>query len=152
MQVAHLMVTAARTAPKARGIDSLHMLIVTEEEKDALAGYMEKYGKENEISFFIRDAKNIRNSPVVTLFGFELKPTYLNGCNFCGYDSCEQCKAQGGYCVFKSTDLGITIGSAVSVASLHVCDNRVMYSVSKSGGKDSLRNPFECFEEKSIFG
>ena len=35
---------------------------------------------------------------------------------------------KGPNCVFKVTDLGIAVGSAVKTASIHNVDNRVMYS------------------------
>ncbi|RKX93201.1 MAG: ferredoxin, partial [Spirochaetes bacterium] len=65
LNVANLMVAAARTAPKARGFDSLYTLIVTGEEKDKLADYMKEYGEKMDISFFVRDSINVKNSPVV---------------------------------------------------------------------------------------
>jgi uncharacterized ferredoxin-like protein len=34
----------------------------------------------------------------------------------------------GPNCMFKVTDLGIAVGSAVKTASMHNADNRVMYS------------------------
>ncbi len=130
--VANMMVAAARTAPKSRGLDSIHTVILTGDEKDKLADYMDNYGTEHDISFFIRDAKNIRNSPVVVLIGVSTEPIYVKDCNMCGYDGCEECKNNGGNCAFKVTDLGIALGSAVGIANIHHCDNRIMYSVSKA--------------------
>lgn len=132
LTVANLMVAAARTAPKSRGLDSIHTLIVTGEEKDKLAEYMDKYGTEHEIHFFNRDANNIRNSPVVVLIGVSTEPIYIKDCNFCGFNGCEECKKNGGNCAFKTTDLGIAVGSAAAIAGMHHCDNRIMYSVSKA--------------------
>ena len=132
LNVANLMVAAARTAPKARGYDSLHSIIVTGKEKDKLSDYMKEYGEKMDISFFVRDAKNIKDSPAVVLLGVSVEPINIKGCNFCGFDGCGECKKNGGHCAYKTTDLGIAIGSAVGIANLHHCDNRVMYSVSKA--------------------
>ena len=132
LNVANLMVAAARTAPKARGFDSLHTLIITGEEKDRLSNYMNEYGEKMDISFFVRDAKNVKESPVVVLLGVSVEPIYIKGCNFCGFNGCEECKKNGGYCAYKTTDLGIALGSAAGIANIHHCDNRIMYSVSKA--------------------
>lgn len=61
-------------------------------------------------------------------------------CGACGHATCnDMVKAsaatesnntdyRGPNCVFKITDLGIAVGSAVKTASMHNVDNRVMYS------------------------
>ena len=64
LTVAKLMVTAARTAPKTRGEDSIHTAIVTGVEKDNLAKTMEELGRG-------RDAGNVRASGAVVLIGVE---------------------------------------------------------------------------------
>ena len=45
LETASRMCAAARTAPKTRHIDGIHTLVVTGEEKDALADKMEEIGK-----------------------------------------------------------------------------------------------------------
>lgn len=45
LETAARMCAAARTAPKTRHIDGIHTLVVTGEEKDALADKMEEIGK-----------------------------------------------------------------------------------------------------------
>ena len=62
--VAKLMVTAARTAPKARGEDKIKAAIVIGDEKDKLANMMEKIGR-------VRDSKNVKQSGVVVLLGVD---------------------------------------------------------------------------------
>ena len=53
----------------------------------------------------------------------------------CGFENCGEMKKVGTNCVFNLTDLGIAIGSAVSVAADHRIDNRVMYSAGKGAIK-----------------
>ncbi len=38
----------------------------------------------------------------------------------------------GGVCAFNSIDLGIAVGSAISIAADFHVDNRVMYSIGKA--------------------
>ena len=45
LQVAAEMCAAARTAPKAKGIDKICTMVLTGEEKDQLAKKMEEIGK-----------------------------------------------------------------------------------------------------------
>jgi uncharacterized ferredoxin-like protein len=61
---ASLMAAAARTAPKARGLDSIETLILDGEDLEALAAAMEaKVGeKRGKIPSFARDAKNVRSA------------------------------------------------------------------------------------------
>jgi uncharacterized ferredoxin-like protein len=106
LSVANLMVAAARTAPKARGEDSIKTAILTDHEKDALATVMTELGR-------TRDAENVKQSGVVVLIGVD-----------CGAVSATWWPFKA-----KLIDLGIAIGSAVKVASDLNVDNRVMYSI-----------------------
>ena len=69
LETANRMCAAARTAPKARGIDYIQTMVVTGEEKDALAAEMDRLGEELSAPSFIRDAKNVRDSQAVVLIG-----------------------------------------------------------------------------------
>jgi len=64
LNVARLMVVAARTAPKARGEDKIKAAIVTGNEKDELANTMEEIGR-------VRDSKNVRDAGAVVLLGVD---------------------------------------------------------------------------------
>ena len=61
LTVADKMVTAAKTAPKASGQDSIVAAVVTGEDKDRLAMAMREIGKREEKEFCIRDAGNVDN-------------------------------------------------------------------------------------------
>jgi uncharacterized ferredoxin-like protein len=125
--VANLMCAAARTAPKARGMDDIETRIIRE-EKERLANKMEEIGKEFNVPFFIRDADNVRRSVLVVLIGARITPHNLSPCGFCGFSNCEEMQEKGGVCAFAINDLGIAVGSAVGIASLHHIDNRIMFS------------------------
>jgi uncharacterized ferredoxin-like protein len=115
LQVAKLMVVAARTAPKAQGEDKIKAAVVTGDEKDELANAMELNGR-------TRDAKNVRDSGAVVLLGVEFGNPAEGWINYRA----------------KLIDLGIAIGSAVKVASELNVDNRVMRSVGEAALKMGL--------------
>ncbi|NOY38134.1 MAG: ferredoxin [Chlorobi bacterium] len=131
--VAALMTTAARTAPKTRGKDDLFTLAVTGRDIEKLAVRMDETGKETGEHFFERDAENIRKSPVLILLGARISPARLPKCGMCGYADCDEKDLHpDSPCVFNTIDLGIATGSAVSVAADHRVDNRVMYTVGQA--------------------
>ena len=115
LNVAKLMVVAARTAPKAQGEDKIKAVIVTGKEKEDLANTMEQLEK-------IRDSKNVRDSEAVVLLGVEFGNPTEDWINF---------KA-------KLIDLGIALGSAVKVASELNVDNRIMHSAGDAAMKMGL--------------
>lgn len=129
LHVANLMCVAARTAPKARGIDNIVSIVLTAKEKDSFARKMEEFGKRTErAAGFARDANCVRQAQAVVLIGTKFDPAGLD-CGFCGFENCQKCKQADAYCAHNSGDLGIAVGSAVSIASNHRVDNRVMYTV-----------------------
>lgn len=135
LQVADLMVAAAKTAPKGSGKDTVEACVLTGEDKDRLANAMRELGKEYEEEFITRDAGNVDESICVVIIGCRSTPFGLPNCHMCGFENCAQMKKAGTNCVFNVTDLGIAIGSAVSVAADHRIDNRVMYSAGKGAIK-----------------
>lgn len=133
------MMTAAKTAPKASGVDDVVCCALTGEDKDELADEMRRIGQTNDqLAFFIRDAGNIDDSPVVVLFGAkDVRFGISEACQMCGFASCSANAkggdtASGGRCVLPVTDLGIALGSAVTVAQEMRVDNRIMFSVGKA--------------------
>jgi uncharacterized ferredoxin-like protein len=57
----------------------------------------------------------------------------LKTCGYCGFGNCEEKqKHPKTPCAFNTGDLGIAIGSAVSVAMNHKIDNRIMFSAGYS--------------------
>lgn len=133
------ILVAARTAPKAKGVDDLIFGLITDgEEKEKLAQEMEKVAEEKgeKFKFFKRDAENVRNSEAIILISVNFtKPLGLN-CGACGFN-CNSILKQpkpnldldGPICAMKILDMGIAIGSAVAKAKDLCIDNRVMYTI-----------------------
>lgn len=137
-EVAKLMLVSARTAPKSGGIDDIETLLVTGDEKDALATEMEKVGVERNIGGFKRDGMNVQDSQVVVLIGVRGTKKYGLNCGACGYQDCKEFeKAEkklgqdfvGPNCLFKMLDMGIALGSAAKMAMDLNVDNRIMYRI-----------------------
>lgn len=138
-QVAKLMCIAARTAPKACGIDNITTAIIAGTDKNKLVALLKKLSKEKDKPFFIRDAENLKIAPLAVIIGTKLETLGLNYCGYCGKEqSCEELAKSKGMCMYNPLDLGIAIGSAVSVANNHHVDNRVMYSVGYAAIKSGL--------------
>ncbi len=143
MAVAKAMAVAARTAPKARGVDAVETLIVFGEDLEALARAMEEHGvKKGRIETFGRDANNVRKSQAVLLLGLrDVRPKKMEkplDCGGCGFGDCaaflraEQREGKdflGPVCMFQSMDLGIALSSAAAVAARFHVDNRMMYTI-----------------------
>jgi uncharacterized ferredoxin-like protein len=132
MEVAALMCLAARTAPKGRGTDNLVCRVVSGEDLTKLAAEMKRYGEEHELPFFVRDSGNMSRTQVVVLLGTRMSRLGLQSCNYCGHEGCQEAEKAGVRCAFNAGDLGIAIGSAVSVAANHRADCRVMYTAGRA--------------------
>jgi uncharacterized ferredoxin-like protein len=130
MDVAEKMMIAARTAPKARGIDNIKTAVIDGEDIMLLHDTMVDMVKSKLApEFFLRDAENIKNSSAAVLIGTSIKPAGLTACGLCGHGNCAgKAKFEDTPCAFNTGDLGIAVGSAVSVAMDSRVDNRVMYS------------------------
>jgi len=139
IDIANLLAVSARTAPKARGIDDLEVVILADtEDLEKLAAKMDELSKDEKMKFFSRDANNVRQSHAVILIGVKSSKAKELDCGGCGYETCNGFKKanrssgkgySGPSCIFQLVDLGIALGSAVKTASMLNVDNRVMYSV-----------------------
>lgn len=148
LNVAKLMLVAARTAPKSAGMDDILTLIVYGEEKNLVAAKMEEIGAERNAEGFRRDAKNVRDSEAVVLVGARGSKSFLGlDCGACGFGGCKEFEAKekrrgkdfmGPTCLFKALDLGIALGSAVKAAGDLNVDNRVMYRIGAAAAKLGL--------------
>ena len=133
LQTARQMCAAARTAPKGRGVDHLYTCIVTGQDLCALAEEMERLAETLDYAFFIRDAKNVRDSQAVVLIGCTYGQRGLGeGCSLCNHKGCDECEAKNGVCAFDTIDLGIAVGSATALAADARIDSRVMFSAGKA--------------------
>jgi len=144
--VANLIAAAARTAPKARGVDPISTLIVDGETILALADMMDSMapGRPELVTNSIhKDARSLRNTPCIVLIGVDgtpKKPDKPLDCGACGFKTCanlinarQKAANTGDYfgpcCVFTALDLGAAIGSAAKVAAEHNIDNRLMFTI-----------------------
>ena len=147
-RIADMMCVAARTAPKARGVDNLVTMVVNGKEKEQLSAEMRRIAQESGMQFFERDANNLDKAAVVVLLGQKVKPIGVKPCGYCGYADCGECAQGTGICAISTGDLGIAVGSAVSTASLYHVDNRVMFSI----GRAALNLGLLGEEVKIIYG
>lgn len=134
LSTAARMCAAARTAPKAKGIDKIETFVLTGEEKDKLADRMEQVFEEKGAAnaFFKRDAQNVRDSGAVVMIGVKKSAAGLNYCGFCGFENCADCAEKGGNCAFSYINLGIAVASAAVVAHMDFVDNRVMFTLGRA--------------------
>lgn len=128
------MCAAARTAPKAKGVDNILTMVLTGEEKKALAEKMREVAATGNpaVQFFLRDADNVDTAQALVLIGAKPARAGLMVCGFCGFDSCASADAAGARCAFNMIDLGIAVGSAAAAAADDRVDSRVLYSAGKA--------------------
>ena len=123
---ARQMMTAARTAPKGKGVDIIEIALIEGDNLNSLANKMEAMVEEHGMKFFLRDAENILQAECVMVIGTHSQSHGLN-CGHCGFATCEQKPSQVP-CALNSTDVGIAIGSACGMAADLRLDTRVMFS------------------------
>ena len=132
-RVAELMLIAARTAPKGRGMDHLHMAILEGKDIQNVSDKMMEIGEKTGAHYFSRDAKNILASPVLVIMGTRISSLGLTHCGNCGFSDCDEKNQNPDIpCAFNTGDLGIAIGSAVGIAMDNRVDNRIMFTVGKA--------------------
>ena len=155
---ARQMLTAARTAPKARGVDIIEAILVEGDDLKILADKMVEIGNERNRPSFIRDAGNVLQAECIVAIGTRYQSLGLN-CGHCGFATCAE-RERGIYCppvlggrgqrpegvnnsqfsthnsqlsevpcALNSIDVGIAIGSACATAADLRLDTRVMYSI-----------------------
>jgi uncharacterized ferredoxin-like protein len=126
LNVARQMMTAARTAPKGKGVDIIEVALVTDEDIKKLSEQLISLSEEKGMKFFLRDADNILSAECVLLIGTRELAQGLN-CGHCGFPTCAE-RSLGVPCAINSVDVGIAIGSACATAADHRVDTRVMFS------------------------
>jgi uncharacterized ferredoxin-like protein len=121
------MMTAARTAPKGKGLDIVEIAMVAGEDIQLLSAKTKEMGEQNGLKFFLRDAENILSAEAIVIIGTRSETHGLN-CGHCGFPSCGE-KSDTIPCVLNTIDVGIAIGSACATAADLRLDTRVMFSV-----------------------
>jgi uncharacterized ferredoxin-like protein len=138
LEIANLMVVAARTAPKAGGKDDILTAVVTGPEAAAIAGEMEKIAAERNNPAWIRQAGIIKEADAIVIIGVRGTKSYGLDCGACGFETCDDFTKtekragldfDGPNCMMKNLDLGIAICSAVKIASILNADNRIYYRI-----------------------
>ena len=133
IEAAARICAAARTAPKACGIDRIHTVVLTDTDKDALAAEMERLGTEHGAAFFVRDADNVRAALAIVLIGIEEGQRGLGElCGYCHHKDCESCRENNGVCVYDPIDVGIALGSAAATAADLRVDSRILYTAGRA--------------------
>lgn len=134
--LAKIILTAARTAPKGKGIDDIVTCFLSQEEKAELVDKMEELSEIKGIKFLLRDAQNVRDADALVLIGLKASGVSNLDCGACGFGTCKEMlehgKVQkeflGPQCMIKYLDLGIAVGSAAAKAKDLCIDNRILYS------------------------
>ena len=126
IEAARRMLTAIRTAPKAKGNDLIEAAIVEGDDLRRLSEAMLELYAETQRPVYQRDAANILQGDAVVLVGIRRQPMGLN-CGHCGYPTCGD-KPAGNPCAFNAIDVGIAVGSACSVAADSRVDTRTLFS------------------------
>ena len=112
LQVARQMMTAARTAPKGKGIDIIEVALITNEEIKQLSDTMIAMVEEHGMKFFLRDADNILNAECVILIGTREQAQGLN-CGHCGFATCSG-RTEGVPCALKDCKMVMAIPVSAS--------------------------------------
>ncbi|MDH6534208.1 ferredoxin [Parabacteroides sp. 52] len=142
LNAARRMMTAARTAPKGKGVDIIEIAIVTNEDIERLSKEMINISEETGMKFLLRDADNLYKADAVLILGTRQEVQGLN-CAHCGYITCAEKPAQVP-CAINSVDLGIAIGSACATASDMRVDTRVMFSAGLAAQRLAMLGEAKC--------
>lgn len=136
------MMTAARTAPKGKGIDIIEIAMVTDEDIQRISEKLVEMADETGLKFFLRDADNILEAEAILILGTGQQMQGLN-CEHCGFATCAE-KPDSVPCAINSVDLGIAIGSACATASDLRLDTRVMFSAGLATQKLGMLGDCKC--------
>ena len=142
LQAVRQMMTAARTAPKGKGIDIIEVAMVTDEDIKRLSEELVIMSGETGLKFFLRDADNILQAEAIMIAGTRQQVQGLN-CAHCGFPTCVE-KPETVPCAINSVDLGIAVGSAYATASDLRLDTRVMFSAGMAAQRLGMLGDCKC--------
>ena len=146
INLAYAVCAAARTAPKACGIDHLETAVLTGEDKSHLTKEMRRIGERfgEGGKFFIRDASNVDKSTAVVLIGAKYETRGLGDkCGLCRFENCTASASANASCVFTPLDLGIALGSAVALVADNRVDSRIMFTIGKAAASLGLLGEYK---------
>lgn len=142
LQAVRQMMTAARTAPKGKGIDIIEVAMVTDEDINRLSEKMVSISEETGLKFFLRDAENILQAEALLIIGTRQQVQGLN-CGHCGFPTCER-KPLTVPCALNTVDVGIAVGSACAMAADLRLDTRVMFSAGLAAQQLGMLGDCSC--------
>ena len=142
LQAVRQMMTAARTAPKGKGIDIIEVAMVTDEDIKRLSEELVIMSGETGLKFFLRDADNILQAEAIMIAGTRQQVQGLN-CAHCGFPTCVE-KPEAVPCAINSVDLGIAVGSACATAADLRVDTRVMFSAGMAAQRLGMLGDCKC--------
>lgn len=142
MDAARRMMTAARTAPKGKGVDIMEIAVVTGEDIPRLSEEMIRISEETGFKFLLRDSANLEAADAVLVLGTMQKVQGLN-CGHCGFPTCVG-KPEAVPCAINTVDLGIAIGSACATAADMRVDTRVMFSAGLAAQRLGMLGDCKC--------
>lgn len=142
LQAVRQMMTAARTAPKGKGIDIIEVAMVTDEDIKRLSEELVIMSGETGLKFFLRDADNILQAEAIMIAGTRQQVQGLN-CAHCGFPTCVE-KPEAVPCAINSVDLGIAVGLACATASDLRLDTRVMFSAGMAAQRLGMLGDCKC--------
>lgn len=142
LQAARRMMVAARTAPKAKGIDIIEIALVVDDDILRLSEEMLRMAEETGFKFLLRDAENIKSADALLILGTGQQVMSMN----CGHCGSPTCAAKPGFvpCAINSVDLGIAIGSACAMAADLRVDTRVMFSAGWAAQRLEMLGACKC--------
>ena len=146
LNLAYSVCAAVRTAPKACGIDHLETAVLTGDDKSRVTAEMRKIGGRigEDGKFFGRDADNVDSSGAIVLVGVKYEIRGLGEiCKLCGFENCTACEKAGAVCVYTAMDLGIALGSAVSLVADNRVDNRIMFTIGQAAASLGLLGEYK---------
>ena len=133
MDAVRQLMTAARTAPKGKGLDIIEIAVVIGDDIHVLSERMLALGEESGLKFILRDAANILSAGAVLLIGTRAQVQKVN-CAHCGFPTCAD-KPEATPCAINTVDVGIAVGSVCAAAADLRLDTRVMFSAGLAAQK-----------------
>lgn len=133
LEIAKQIMTAARTAPKGKGLDIIEIILAEGEDIQILSEKTYELGEKMGLKFMFRDSENVLSAEAVVLIGTHSQIHGLN-CAHCGYSTCAE-KPETVPCTINSIDVGIALGSACATAADLRVDTRIMFSVGLAAQK-----------------
>ena len=134
LETARKMMAAARTAPKAKGTDNLAIALLDKDGIKEVSDELKKMHNEMKLAdYFLRDAVNILSAEAMMIIGTKIQSMGLTPCGMCGFSDCGEKNLHPDHpCVLNTGDLGVAVGSAVSIAMDNRIDNRIMYTAGQA--------------------